>query len=107
METLDFFINEELEKIEIAPIYDYASCLYPQLSDNKISEIINYENEIAAGIYVYPTSALKINDKKIISKRYEVILKRNYDILVKKSSQNNDQFFSIDQLMSNQCQIIA
>ena len=60
-----FLINENLKKIEIAPIYDCASCLYPQLTDDRIQEIMNDEEEIKARIYVFPTSALKINDKKI------------------------------------------
>ena len=60
-----FLINERQQKIEIAPIYDCASCLYPQLTDEKISEIINDEEEMDARVFVFPTSALKINDKKI------------------------------------------
>lgn len=60
-----FLINEVLKKIDIAPIYDCASCLYPQLSDERIAEIINNEEEMEARIYVFPTSALKVNNKKI------------------------------------------
>ena len=60
-----FLINENLERIEIAPIYDCASCLYPQLTDEKISEIIDNEQEMEARVYVFPTSALKENNKKI------------------------------------------
>lgn len=60
-----FLINENLKKIDIAPIYDCASCLYPQLSDERIAEIINNEEEMEARIYVFPTSALKVNNKKI------------------------------------------
>lgn len=60
-----FLINENLKKIEIAPIYDCASCLYPQLTDEKIQEIINNKEEMEARVYVFPTSALKIDDKKI------------------------------------------
>ncbi len=60
-----FLINERQQKIEIAPIYDCASCLYPQLTDEKIAEIINDEEEMDARVFVFPTSALKINDKKI------------------------------------------
>ena len=60
-----FLINEKEKQIEIAPIYDCASCLYPQLSDDKIQEIINDESEMEARVYVFPNSALKINDKKI------------------------------------------
>lgn len=60
-----FLINESLRKIEIAPIYDCASCLYPQLTDERIAEIIDDENEMEARVYSFPTSALKYNDKKI------------------------------------------
>ena len=60
-----FLIIESLKQIEIAPIYDCASCLYPQLTDERIEEIIDDEKEMEARTYVFPTSALKINDKKI------------------------------------------
>ena len=60
-----FLINEEKQKIDIAPIYDCASCLYPQLTDERIAEIINNQEEIDARVYVFPTSALKNNEKKI------------------------------------------
>ena len=60
-----FLINERERKIDIAPIYDCASCLFPQLDDERISEIINNEAEMEARVYIFPNSALKINDKKI------------------------------------------
>ena len=60
-----FLINENLEKIEIAPIYDCASCLYPQLIDDKMLEIIENEEEMEARVFVFPTSALKIENQKI------------------------------------------
>lgn len=60
-----FLINENLRKIEIAPIYDCASCLYPQLEDEQIKEIINNNEEMEARVFIFPTSALKLNDKKI------------------------------------------
>ena len=60
-----FLINEEKQKIDIAPIYDCASCLYPQLTDERIDEIINNQEEIDARVYIFPTSALKNNEKKI------------------------------------------
>lgn len=60
-----FLIDEKLQKIEIAPIYDCASSLFPQLTDERISEIIDNEDEINARVYTFPTSAIKINDKKI------------------------------------------
>lgn len=60
-----FLINENLKEIEIAPIYDCASCLFPQLTDEKIAEIIEKKEEMEARVFTFPTSALKINDKKI------------------------------------------
>lgn len=60
-----FLINEKLKQVKIAPIYDCASCLYPQLTDDRISEIINDNEELNARIFLFPTSSLKINDKKI------------------------------------------
>ena len=60
-----FLINEKKQEIQIAPIYDCASCLYPQLTDEHIKEIINDEKELDSRIYVFPTSTLKENNKKI------------------------------------------
>lgn len=60
-----FLINENLKKIDIAPIYDCASCLYPQLTDERMNQIIDNEEEMDARVFVFPTSALKIQDKKI------------------------------------------
>ena len=39
-------INNDTNKVEIAPIFDCASCLYPKLEDEKINNILNDENEI-------------------------------------------------------------
>ena len=64
-ENWGFLIDEEKQRVEIAPIYDCASCLYPQLTDERINEIINNQNELEARVYIFPTSALKIKGKKI------------------------------------------
>ena len=42
-----------------------TSCLYPQLTDELIESIIDNEKEMEARVFVFPTSAVKINDKKI------------------------------------------
>ena len=60
-----FLINEGLKEVEIAPIYDCASCLYPLLTDERIKKIIDDEEEMNARVFVFPNSALKIDDKKI------------------------------------------
>lgn len=49
----------------IAPIFDCGSCLYPQLSDEKMEEYLNNQDEIDKRLYIFPNSALKLNDKKI------------------------------------------
>lgn len=60
-----FLVNESLKKIEIAPIYDCASCLYPQLTDKMLEKIIDDDEEMDARVFVFPTSALKLDGKKI------------------------------------------
>lgn len=64
-ENWGFLIDEKSRNIEIAPIYDCASCLFPQLTDARIAEIMDVRDEIDARVYTFPTSALKENDKKI------------------------------------------
>lgn len=49
-----FLINEHLQNVNIAPIYDCASLLYPQLNDQKMAEIINNEDELNERIYTFP-----------------------------------------------------
>ena len=65
-----FLINEKEKKIDIAPLYDCASCLYPNLDDEDIEKILNDKNELYDRVYVFPNSALKINDIKINYYKY-------------------------------------
>lgn len=58
-------INRNIDDMQIAPIYDCGSCLFPQLTDQMMKEYINNEEEINKRIYIFPNSILKINDKKI------------------------------------------
>lgn len=60
-----FLINRDTKEIEIAPIFDCGSCLYPQLEDSQMKEYINKSGEINKRIYIFPNSALKLNNKKI------------------------------------------
>lgn len=60
-----FLINRERGIIDFAPIFDCGSCLYPQLTDDLMEEYLQNEDELNKRIYVFPNSALKINDKKI------------------------------------------
>lgn len=60
-----FLYDEIKNETEIAPIYDCGSCLLPQ-ADNKIMEkVLTNEAELHARIYQFPTSAIKLNGRKI------------------------------------------
>ena len=58
-------VNEERRTARIAPIYDCGSCLYPQMPEEKMTEILRDPREIDNRVYVFPTSALKYNEQKI------------------------------------------
>lgn len=60
-----FLVNVELKDIKIAPIFDCGSCLYPQPNDEMLKSILNDEKEMNSRVFVFPTSALKENNKKI------------------------------------------
>lgn len=56
----------------LAPIFDNGSCLFPGLvSDNELLEILNNPKEIEERIYTFPTSQIKLNNKK--SSYFDVI----------------------------------
>lgn len=60
-----FLIDKNLGSVELSPVFDNGSCLYPQLTEEQMKTVLADRAEIEKRIYVFPTSALKINDKKI------------------------------------------
>ena len=60
-----FLINDQTRDVKIAPIFDCGSCLYPQITEEGMIEVLNLEEEIEKRIYMYPNSALKENNVKI------------------------------------------
>ena len=65
------FIKRD-NKYRIAPVYDNGSSLYPKLnSDTKIAEVLASQEEIDKRIYQFPTSHIKMNNRK--SSYFEVI----------------------------------
>lgn len=65
------FIKKD-NKYRIAPVYDNGSGMYPKLNtDERISIVLNSEEEINERIYKFPTSHVKIDGRK--SSYYEVI----------------------------------
>lgn len=58
-------VNDEEQKMKMAPIYDCGSCLYSQLTDEQMEEILKSETEINNRVYNRPTSTITENDKRI------------------------------------------
>lgn len=60
-----FLVDPVTRKAEIAPAYDFGSCLLPQADDEIMCRVIEDKAEREARIYSFPASALKENGKKI------------------------------------------
>lgn len=60
-----FLVNEQAKTAELAPVYDCGSCLYPQLAAGDMRAVLNNEDEIDKRVYVFPSSAIEENGKKI------------------------------------------
>ena len=60
-----FLVDPTTRKAEIAPAFDFGSCLLPQADDDIMRRVIEDKAERDARIYNFPASALKENGKKI------------------------------------------
>ena len=61
----------------IAPVYDNGSSLYPKLNtDEKIAAVLSSEEEIDQRIYKFPTSHIKVKNRK--SSYFEVISSKQF-----------------------------
>ena len=60
-----FLFDEETQESELAPVFDCGSCLLPQADEKIMKTILGNEDELNARIFQFPTSAIKLNDKKI------------------------------------------
>lgn len=60
-----FLYDIKKEKFQIAPVFDCGSSLLPQADEEVMMKILSDENEMNSRIYNFPTSAIKLNDKKI------------------------------------------
>ena len=59
-------------KYSLAPIFDNGSSLFPQLiNEDEMKIILSDEDELNERVYKFPTSQIKLNDKK--SSYFEVI----------------------------------
>ncbi len=61
-----FLVDPTTRKAEIAPSFDFGSCLLPQADDDIMRRVIEDKAELDARIYNFPASALKQEGKKIV-----------------------------------------
>ena len=60
-----FLYHSQTRNTSLAPVYDCGSCLLPQADEKIMKAILNNEEELYARIFRFPTSAIKLNDRKI------------------------------------------
>ncbi len=72
-----FLFDDETQTAEIAPVFDCGSCLLPQADEKVMNTILENEDELNARIFQFPTSAIKLNDRKI--NYYEFISSMEYE----------------------------
>lgn len=71
-----FLYNQEKDQIEIAPIYDCGSALFPQIDDEIIKKVLSSKSEMNARVYDMPTAAILHNGKRI--NYYQIIKSHEY-----------------------------
>jgi hypothetical protein len=80
-------VDEQNQTAEIAPVYDCGSCLYPQLAVEDMKSVLENKEEINRRIFVFPSSVIEENGKKISyfefisslkNEEYNAALKRIY-----------------------------
>ena len=57
--------DDATESASIAPVFDCGSCLLPQADESTMRKVLSSEPELHARVFQFPTSALKLNDRKI------------------------------------------
>lgn len=60
-----FLVDENSDKTELAPVFDCGSCLLPQADDNIMTKCLENEDEMLARVYSFPSSMIKIDNRKI------------------------------------------
>lgn len=82
-----FLYNAHTDGMELAPVYDCGSSLYPQADDKIMEMVLTDEDELFFRIFEIPTSAVMVNGKKI--KYFEFIT----------SLQNEDCNFALKRIL--------
>ncbi len=71
-----FLYNQENDRMEIAPIFDCGSALFPQIDDEIIERVLASKAEMNARVFDMPTSAILIGGKR--ANYYQVITSNKY-----------------------------
>ena len=71
-----FLYNQKTDQMEIAPIFDCGSSLFPQIDDELIKKVLSSKAEMNARVHDMPTSAILINGKR--ANYYKVITSLEY-----------------------------
>lgn len=53
------------DSVSLAPVYDCGSALYPQADEKTVNAVLNNEEELKQRVFVFPTSAIKVNGRKL------------------------------------------
>lgn len=72
-----YLFNKEV--LRLAPVYDFGSCLLPQLADEGIERIWDNDFEMLRRCYVFPSPVLYITEEKTGKVGYYDILASGYD----------------------------
>lgn len=72
-----FLYNQETDHMDIAPIFDCGSSLYPQIDDEMIKKVLNSKVEMNSRVYDVPTSAILIEGKR--GNYYKIITSLQYE----------------------------
>lgn len=60
-----FLYNNNTDEVEIAPIFDCGSCLFPQADEKIMQSVLESQSERDLRVFDIPLSAIKVDDKKI------------------------------------------
>lgn len=58
-------VNQQTGDTKLAPIYDCGSSLFPRPNAQEMKEILSSPDKINERVFVFPTSAIQINNKKV------------------------------------------
>ena len=88
--------------IQLAPVYDCGSCLYPSLSEENFSFILESQEEVEKRIYQFPKIALNRNQNKNKENKfgYLELLSSNFDVECTKALLGLYQQIDMDEVCS-------